>query len=149
MRPLVAKSGERTEHCYARRTATPGGKPFAGDTFKFRSSAEEHRPYRRRRPPCQQVRGSRDDVVRQELHRATSPQLMRQLPQACRTEQLSSAKHGTSISVLLHHAVDGRHVSVSVIVPVKQHRLVQLQFEFASDINAESHVGFSRISRRL
>jgi hypothetical protein len=40
-------------------------------------------------------------------------------------------------------------VSVPVIVLVEEHGLVQLQFEFASDINAESHVDFSWNSRRL
>src|SRR5208283_1252024 len=118
-------------------------KAFARDALKFRSGAKEHWPYRRRCPPRQQVRGSRDDLIRQELHRATGPQLPGQLPQARRTEQLSGAKNGTSISVLLRHAVDGRHVTVAVIVPVEEHGLVQLQFEFASDINTESHVDFS------
>src|SRR5208337_4548016 len=86
-------------------------------------------------------------MFRQELHWAPGPKLPGQLPQACCTEQLSGAKKGTSIAVLLHHAVDGRHVSVSVIVPVKEHGLVQLQFKFASDVDTESHWGFSRISR--
>src|SRR5271165_5810732 len=124
------------------------GKLFAGDGFKFRSHAEEHRPHRRRRPPCQQVRSSRDDGVRQELYRATGPKLPGQLPQACCTEQLSGAKNGTSIAVLLHHAVDGRHEAVSMVIPVKQYGLVQLQFEFAADIDAESHRDFSRSSIR-
>src|SRR5208283_2989683 len=122
------------------------GKPFAGDAFKFRSGAEEHWPYRRRCPPRQQVRSSRDNLVGQELHRETGPQLPGQLPQARRTEQLSGAKNRTSIAVLLHHAVDGRHVAVSVIVLVEEYSLVQLQFEFASDIDTESHVDFSRLS---
>ncbi len=69
-----------------------------------------------------------------------------QLPQARRTEQLSGTKKRTSITVLLRHAVDGRHVAVSVIVLVQEHGLVQLQFEFASDIDTESQVGFSRLS---
>src|SRR5271157_790195 len=123
------------------------GKPFAGDAFKFRSGAEEHWPYRRRCPPRQQVRSSRNDMFRQELHWATGPKLAGQLPQTGRTEQLSGAKNRTSNAVLLHHAVDGRHVSVSVIVLVKEHGLIQLQFEFASDIDTESHVDFSRLSR--
>src|SRR5271157_5607680 len=122
------------------------GKPFAGDAFKFRSGAEEHWPYRRRCPPRQQVRSSRNDMFRQELHWATGPKLAGQLPQTVRTEQLSGAKNRTSNAVLLHHAVDGRHVSVSVIVLVKEHGLIQLQFEFASDIDTESHVDFSRLS---
>src|ERR1019366_8640337 len=87
-----------------------------------------------------------DDLVRQELHRAPGPQLPGQLPQARRTEQLSGAKDRTPVAVLLYHAVDGRHVTVAVIVLVKEHGLVQLQFEFASDIDTESHVGFSRLS---
>src|SRR5271165_5184285 len=42
--------------------------------------------------------------------------------------------------------MDGRHEAVSVIVLVKEYSLVQLQFEFAADIDAESHVDFSRSS---
>jgi hypothetical protein len=72
-------------------------------------------------------------VIRQELHRTSCTHLPGQLPQAGCTEQLSGAKNWTSIAVLLHHAVDGRHVSVSAIVLVEEYSLVQLQFEFAAD----------------
>jgi hypothetical protein len=37
----------------------------------------------------------------------------------------------------------GRHAAIPVIVLVKQYGLVKLQFEFASDIDAESHMGVS------
>src|SRR5664279_3146803 len=43
----------------------------------------------------------------------------------------------------------GRHEAVSMVISVKQHGLVQLHFEFAADIDAESHVGFSRPSMRV
>jgi hypothetical protein len=56
---------------------------------------------------------------------------------------LSGTEERNSIGFFLHNAVDGRHETVSVVVPVKEYGLVKLQFEFASDINAESHAGSS------
>src|SRR5271157_1564016 len=45
--------------------------------------------------------------------------------------------------------MDGRHESVPMVISVKQHGLVKLQFEFASDVNAESHLAFSLSSMRV
>src|SRR5271165_5650784 len=149
-RPLGGKKRANVQNTAAhdeqqRRLA----KTFAGHAFKFRTSSEEHWPDRRRRPPCHQVWSSRDHLIGQELHRATGPQLPGQLPQAGCAKQLSGPKNRTSIAVFLDHAMDGRHEAVSMVIPVKQYGLVQLQFEFAADVDAESHRDFSRFSIRV
>src|SRR5208337_4348724 len=88
-------------------------------------------------------------MIGQIFCRTTRSKLFRQLPQGCRTQELAGSKQWSAIGLFLHHAVDGRHEAVSMVITVKQYGLVQLQFELASDIDAESHRDFSRSSMRV
>src|SRR5208337_4758122 len=88
-------------------------------------------------------------MIGQIFCRTTRSKLFRKLPQGCRTQELAGSKQWSAVGLFLGHAMDGRHEAVSVIISVKQHGLVQLQFEFAADIDAESHVDFSRSSMRV
>src|SRR5271165_4086298 len=88
-------------------------------------------------------------MIGQIFCRTTRSELFRQLPQGCRTQELAGSKQWRSIGLFLDHAMDGRHEAVSMVIAVQQYGLVQLQFEFASDVDAESHRDFSRFSMRV
>src|SRR5271165_2731379 len=121
-------------------------KELARNVGKLRSVTEEHGPHGRGRPPSEQLRSASNNVFWQEFCRTTRSKLFDQLPQGCRTQELAGSKQWSATGLFLDHAMDGRHEAVSLVISVKQYGLVQLQFEFASDIDAESHVGFSRLS---
>src|SRR5208283_4543531 len=124
-------------------------KELARNIGKLRSVTEEHRPNRCGRPPCDQLRSPSDNVFRQEFCRATRSKLFGQLPQGCRTQELAGSKQWSAIGLSLDHAMDGRHEAVPMVISVKQYGLIKLQFEFAADIDAESHRDFSRSSMRV
>src|SRR5271165_5307382 len=125
------------------------GKDLARNAGKLRAVTKEHGPHCRGRPPCDQLRSPSNNVFGQEFCRTTRSKLFRKLPQGCRTQELAGSKQWSTVGLFLGHAMDGRHEAVSVVISVKQYGLVQLQLEFAADINAESHVGFSRPSMRV
>src|SRR5271165_1065208 len=121
-------------------------KELARNASKLRPVAEEHGPVRRGRPPCDQLRSASNDVFRKEFCRTTRSKLFRQLPQGCRIQELAGSNQWSAVGLFLDHAMDGSHEAVPMVISVKQYGLVQLQFEFASNIDAESHVGFSHPS---
>src|ERR1039457_2089506 len=101
-------------------------KELARNAGKLRSVAEEHGPHGCWRPPCDQLRRASNDVFGQEFCRTTRPKLFRQLPQGCRTQELAGSKQWSAIGLFLDHAMDRRHVAVSMVISVQQYGLVQL-----------------------